>query len=127
VFEVEYWLQSYKEGSEWLNAHAEPDAEIYVPPYTEGCADRYLNRKSRPLFADDLPLFEDRTHPRYLMMITRKAKFDEPVRFVERTYEPIFTIRRQKGVLLKVYSNREPKADSTFLRDDSQEPTTRSH
>jgi 4-amino-4-deoxy-L-arabinose transferase-like glycosyltransferase len=111
VFEVEYWQQSYKEGSEWLNAHAEPDAEIYVA-FAQNCADHYLNRKSRALDGNSLALYKDRSRARYLMLITRKAMFDEPIRFVECTYEPIFTIRRQKGTLLKVYSNRRLKTDS---------------
>jgi hypothetical protein len=111
MFEVEYWQQPYKEGAEWLNAYAEPDAEVYVA-FWPNCAEPYLKRKSRPLEDHELVLFEDRTQVRYLMVTTRKAMYREPIEAIVRTYEPIFTVRRQKGTLLKVYSNRRLKADS---------------
>ena len=110
MFEVEYWLQSYKEGAEWLDAHVEPEAEVYVA-FQTNCADPYLNRKSRLLDEATLPVFEDRTRSRYLMLVTRKAMYKEAIAAVVRAYEPVFTVRRQKGTLLRVYCNRQLKAD----------------
>src|ERR1044072_6734706 len=54
MFEVEYWQQSYKEGAEWLNAHAERDAEIFVA-FDTRTADRYLHRPAIELLAFTLP------------------------------------------------------------------------
>ena len=111
VFEVEYWQQSYKEGAEWLNAHAEPDAGIFVA-FDDRCADHYLRRKATELDSTNLPLFEDRMRVAYLMVMTRKAMYKDAVAHVVRAYEPVFTIRRQKGTLLRLYSNRRPRIDS---------------
>jgi 4-amino-4-deoxy-L-arabinose transferase-like glycosyltransferase len=103
VFEVEYWGQSYKEGAEWLNAHVEDDAEIYV---WASSADHYLRQKSKALNEDTLQRFEDRTRPAYFMAMTRKGMYKGAIEHIVRNYDPIFTIRRQKAILLKIYSNR---------------------
>jgi hypothetical protein len=103
VFEVEYWGQSYKEGAEWLSAHVEHDAEIYVWLIS---ANPYLKQKSKGLNEDTLPRFEDGTRPAYFMVMTRKGMYKRPIEHIVRNYDPIFTIRRQKAVLLNIYSNR---------------------
>ena len=111
LFEVEYWQQSYKEGAEWLNAHAERDARVFVA-FDTRTVDRYLDRESIELVDSMLPRFEDRSRPAYFLTITRSAMFPESIRHIVRTYEPLFEIRRQKGTLLRIYSNRRLKADS---------------
>src|ERR1043165_7520665 len=58
MFEVEYWQQSYKEGAEWLNAHAERDAEIFVA-FDTRTADRYLHRPPIELVDSTLPRLAD--------------------------------------------------------------------
>ena len=111
MFEVEYWQQTYKEGAEWLNAHAERDALVFVA-FDTRTVDRYLDRESIELVDSMLPRFEDRSRPAYFLTITRSAMFPESIRRIVRTYEPVFEIRRQKATLLRVYSNRRSKADS---------------
>jgi hypothetical protein len=105
VFEVEYWGQSYKEGAEWLNDHSERDADICVG-LAQRPADRYLMRKSSVISPETLPRFEDQRRPAHLMLMTRKALYRPEIEHVVRRYEPIFAVRRQKGILLNVYSNR---------------------
>ena len=111
MFEVEYWQQSYKEGAEWLNAHAERDARIFVAFDTRTVV-RYLDRESIELVDSMLPWFEDRSRPAYFLTITRSAMFPESIRHIVRIYQPVFEVRRQKGTLLRVYSNRRLKPDS---------------
>ena len=111
LFEVEYWQQSYKEGAEWLNAHAEPDAQIFVA-FDTRLVDHYLKRPSIELVDSTLPRFEDRSRPAYFLTITRRAMFPASIRHIVRTYQPLFEIRRQKGTLLRIYSNRHPRSDS---------------
>jgi hypothetical protein len=55
---------------------------------------------------ETLPLFENQGRPAYLMLMTRKALYRPEIERVVRRYEPIFAVRRQKGTLLNVYSNR---------------------
>jgi hypothetical protein len=111
LFEVEYWQQSYKEGAEWLNAHAERDARIFVA-FDTRTVDLYLDREATELVDSTLPRFEDRSRPAYFLTITRSAMFPESIRHVVATYVPVFEIRRQKGTLLRIYSNRRLKSDS---------------
>jgi hypothetical protein len=109
VFEVEYWGSPYKEGAEWLNAHAEANAEIYLPEMSQ--AGFYLDREGKVL--DEVEEFADPSAPRYFMTITRRAFYRPPVTRVARTYEPVFEIRRQESVLLRIYKNdrkRSPRA-----------------
>ena len=110
TFEVEYWGQSYKEGADWINRHVEPDAAVYIA-FADEVAIKYL--KPRFLFLDEesLPRFEDPARPAYLMLMTRKAWYGSAATHVVRRYEPVFEVRRQKGTLLAVYSNRRPAAN----------------
>lgn len=105
VFEVEYWCQSYKEGAEWLNAHAERGSAIYVA-WPRACADPYLNTTAEELDVDALPRFADPARPAYFMVMTRKAMYSEPIKQIVGAYKPVFMIRRQKGTLLRIYFNR---------------------
>jgi hypothetical protein len=57
---------------------------------------------------ESLRTFEDRTRPAYFMVITRKAMYSPAIEHIVKTYEPILVIRRQKGNLLKIFSNRRP-------------------
>ena len=107
VFEIEYWGQSYKEGAEWLKTHAEPNADLYVGLDTVA-ADRYLGRRSQKLTDKNLHLFEDRARPAYFMVVTRKAMYPSAIDRIVKSYEPIFVIQRQKGTLLKIFSNQRP-------------------
>lgn len=100
-FELDYWGQSYLEAGRWLDAHAESDAEVIVPLFAP------LARHSTPRdvragsVADWLP--DDR--PRYLMVLTRRAYWDEPLRDLELARAPDFEIRRSGGRLLAIYRN----------------------
>jgi hypothetical protein len=113
VFEVEYWGAPYKEGAEWLNAHAEPEAELYLPEMSQ--AGFYLEREGKAL---DLERFADLSVPRYFMTITRRAFYRPPVTRVVQTYEPVYEIKRQEATLLRIYRNdrkRSPRRSSAAL------------
>jgi hypothetical protein len=100
VFELEYWGHAYKEGCAWLNAHAEADAEIHLP---EGSPARfYLERPGKPFVLEE---FADASRPRYFLTITRRAFYGKAVAQLVREYEPVFEIRRQEAVLLRIYKN----------------------
>ncbi|MFO0984187.1 MAG: hypothetical protein U1E76_21110 [Planctomycetota bacterium] len=99
-FELEYWGCSYPEGARWLNTHAEPDAQVFLPWTLQ--ASEYLERKAS--LRTNLAFF-DTTSPRYLMFVTRKAFYDRFIVDVEARYLPVFTVQRQKGTLLKIYKN----------------------
>ena len=100
-FEVEYWGNVYKEGASWLNRNMEPGAVVYVP--WSRAADFHLERKSRRI---DVGAFRDSKRPAYLMLNTRMAYYGPFLREVEREHRPVFSIRRQKATLLRIYENR---------------------
>lgn len=107
--EVEYWGAPYKEGAEWINAHAEPDALVHFvigggQREGEDVAKYYLDRPV--VRRGSFEQFRDPATPRYLMFITRLAWYDDFVRRVRAHYEPVYTVRRQRSVLLEIYSNR---------------------
>jgi hypothetical protein len=109
--ETEYWGATYKAGSEWLSSHAPADAIVYVPigggqRAGEDVARYYLDLRvaGRGRLRD----FEDTSVPQYLMIMARKAWYDEFVRGVRQRYAPVHTIERQGSTLLEIYSNRAP-------------------
>ena len=105
--EVEYWGRAFKEGAEWLNEHAEPDAVVYVP-FGDHVAAHYLKRE--PESQVTTAQFVDPTRPRYLMFITRRALYKRIMRHAETQWEPIFEIHRQRATLLRIYRNQAPPA-----------------
>jgi hypothetical protein len=107
LFEVEYWCQTYQEGARWLNANAEPDARIYVG-LDPACAEPYLTKPPQDMNTDTLAAFDSRTPSAYFMVMTRRAMYNQAIDRVRRGYEPVFRIRRQRGTLLEIYSNRIP-------------------
>jgi hypothetical protein len=108
--EVEYWAGSYREGLAWLEANAEPDADICVPIIGRIAAAQTA-RRIQP--ACTSAWFRDNPRPTYLMFITRKAWYgDSLIPEIERGYEPIFEIRRQRATLLRIYASRGPHGRS---------------
>jgi hypothetical protein len=123
--EVEYWGGAYKEGAAWITRHAEADAPVYVP-IGEHLVAHYLGQER---LAERNPSdFFDTSRPRYVMFITRSSWYPPWVRRVERSYEPVHTIRRQRATLLKIYSNHprfrrhasgaRPSRRAPVLRED---------
>jgi len=104
-FSVEYFAQTYKEGSNWLNTHAEKEAEIYVPVFGPW-ANQYLIHKST---VGHISEFVDTTKPRYLMYLTKVSKYNDLIRLAESNYEPVFEIKRQNATLLKIFKNTNLK------------------
>jgi hypothetical protein len=103
--EVEYWGHAFKEGAEWLNEHAEPDAVVYVP-FGADVAAHYLAREPESQLT--AAQFVDPTRPRYLMFITRRALYKRVMRHAEIQWQPVFEIRRQHATLLRIYRNQAP-------------------
>jgi hypothetical protein len=105
--EVEYWGRAFKEGAEWLNEHAEPDAVVYVP-FGDHVAAHYLKRETESQIT--AAQFADPARPRYLMFITRRALYKRIMHHAETRWEPVFEIQRQRATLLRIYRNRAPAA-----------------
>ena len=100
-FEVEYWGSSAREAAAWLNRNAEPDAQFYY--VWSDNANFYLTRPAAVF--DPSAFFNDTTRPRYLMLMTRRSFYDADLRRVEKEYQPVYSITRQKGTLMNIYKN----------------------
>lgn len=111
VFELEYWGSTYKEGAEWLNAHAGGGTVIHAP-LARWCAEPYLDadfyiegRRWRfaPPRQDDRSAPEGYDGPRYLMIMTRVAFLPPDFQAFRREHEPVHTIDRLGATLLEIY------------------------
>jgi hypothetical protein len=100
-----HWGSALKEGSEWLQINAEPDAVIYAPLFGQ-LARLYLGKRMSVSYS--AAEFLDASRPRYLMLVTRRAFYSRAMLRIEASREPIFTIRRQRSTLLEIYRNDEP-------------------
>ena len=49
--------------------------------------------------------FKDTSTTWYLMYITRVTAYNDLINYAEKNLEPVYTIKRQKGTLLKIYKN----------------------
>ena len=99
VFELEYWGNSYKEGTRWLDAHA-PDHAVVLVPIASWCARPWLDDRFSLVEADSYPATG---RPRYLMIMTREGFYTPAIRRIRRTLSPVFTIRRGRATLLEIY------------------------
>ncbi len=99
VFELEYWGNSYKEGAEWLDAHA-PDGAVVLVPIASWCARPWLDDRFSLVEADSYPATG---RPRYLMLMTREGFYTPEIRRIRRTLSPVFTIHRGRATLLEIY------------------------
>lgn len=106
-FDIEYWGQTYREGALWLNQHMEKNAEVCVPRNAVFAVDYYLEKDVVPEFT--APFFIDTSVPKYLMLISRKTVYSDFLHWVDQTYEPVYTIKRQQGTLLKIFKNTRKK------------------
>jgi hypothetical protein len=103
-FEVEFWGHAYREGAEWLNANAEPDATVIVPGTL--LANYYLDRPA--VTPDQADFFAPGPQPRYAMFITRWAIYAPAVRTIATTFPVVFQVRRQNATLLMICRNPPP-------------------
>lgn len=97
--ELEYWGASYKEGAEWLAAHAPRGSFVLVPLGPHAAA---------PFLAGRFTLvphdgWRDASRPQYLMLMMREAWFTPRLKRIAASQPPIFTVRRQGSTLLAIY------------------------
>jgi len=107
-YELDYWGQSYREAGRWLATHREPEAEVIVPLFGNLARLSITGPVRDGVVSDWLPT--DR--PRYLVVLTRRAYWDEPLHRLEQEQEPMFEVRRSGGRLLAIYRNAADSAGS---------------
>jgi len=106
-FETEYWGQTYREGALWLNQNIEADATVCVPKNFEFVLKYYLDKEIQTDCS--AKNFYDTSSPKYLMLISRKAAYNGFMHKINEEYLPVYTIRRQKGTLAKIFKNTQKK------------------
>lgn len=97
--ELEYWGASYKEGAEWLAAHA-PRGSFVLVPLGPHAAAPFLAGRFTMVPHDG---WRDAAHPQYLMLMMREAWFTPRLARIAASERPIFTVRRQGSTLLAIY------------------------
>lgn len=100
-FPLEYFGHAFKEGGEWLNDEMQGDDKVFIP-FFGYWATFTLDRDYTKGSLED---FKDTSTTNYLMYITRVTEYDELIRYAEENLNPVYTIERQKGTLLKIYRN----------------------
>jgi hypothetical protein len=94
---TDFWGNSYWQGLAWLNEHAERGSSVIVP-----IADHVARSAAPVRLRPDLSL-SSMSPPAYVMYITRRSKYGELVRELERGAEPVHEIRVQGGVILRIF------------------------
>ena len=113
---ADYWLSSYREGINWINAHADQGAFLIVR-HSPHFLPSYPLRKdlvmTKHLWMDDLPA---RGRAVYLMYVPTEP-YDYNMCLAEAFLRPDHEIRRDGGVILRIYkltakSNLSVKRDA---------------
>ena len=105
---TDYWGNSYWQGADWLNEHAEPGASLIVPVarhVVRSVASVKL-RKDLQLLGSSL---DNISAPLYVMYITRKVWYGPFVHRVESRM-PEYEIRVQGGINLKIVKMADAEA-----------------
>jgi hypothetical protein len=106
-FETEYWGQAYREGALWLNQNMEANATVCVPKQASFILNYYLYKQA--LTDCGAEKFYDTSTPKYLMLLSRKGIYNDFMHKINEKYLPVYTIRRQKGTLAKIFKNTEKR------------------
>ncbi len=105
---TDYWGSSYRAGLKWLNAHAEPGAELVggVGEHIVQAVAKVWIRKDISL--EPFELFQIQYRQRllppnyYLMYVTRKERYPELVRKLDEEITPEYSVRVDGGEVLKI-------------------------
>ncbi len=108
-------LSSYREGVDWINAHADPGATLVVPkgahliPYYSPRQDLSI---ANPIWVDELAT---QGRPVYLMYVPREP-YDYNMCLAEAFLRPEHEIRRDRGTILRIYALR-PESRLSIARN----------
>ncbi|MBU0755029.1 MAG: hypothetical protein KJ645_07795, partial [Planctomycetes bacterium] len=111
---TDYWGNSYWQGYDWLNEHAERNSTLVVPVFGKlaECAAPVKIREDINLFRTGQRMT---TMPLYVMYITREEWYDLMVDDLESAGEPVHEIKVQGGVILRIHRIAEPGEASRLL------------
>lgn len=90
-----------------MNESMEANATVCVPKNVAFLLNCYLNKEASTDCSAEK--FYDTSTPKYLLLISRKAAYNDFMYKINEEYLPVYTIRRQKGSLAKIFKNTEKK------------------
>jgi len=98
---TDYWGSSYREGVKWLNAHADPNADVYV-----GVGQHMLQPLAPVWLRPDLhfrlmPEIEQ-SKIAYVMYVTRTERYPPLLAEMDGKLKPVFSIDVDGGTILKI-------------------------
>jgi hypothetical protein len=97
---TDYWGNSYWQGLDWIDAHAEPGAALHVAIFAPvvRCVAHYRLRADLRLTNFAAPP----SGPLYVMYVTRPAWYDRALRELDRACVPAHEIRVDGGAILRI-------------------------
>ena len=99
---TDYWLSSYREGIDWVNAHADPGSFLIIR-HTPHFVPNYAIRKdlvlTRHLWMDELPA----TGRAVYLMYVPAEPYDYNMCLAEAFLHPVYEVRRGGGIILRIY------------------------
>ncbi len=105
---TDYWGSSYRKGVEWLNAHADRDAEVFV-----GVGQHILQPLAPVWLRPDLTFRLKKNYSvpsdaraSYVMYITREERYASKLREMDDELTPVYSIAVDGGVILKIIKSR---------------------
>jgi len=99
---TDYWLSSYREGVDWVNAHGDPGSFVIIrhhPHFVPNYQIRSDLVVTRHLRMDELPSLGRAVY----MMYVPADPYDYNMCLAEAFLRPVYEIRRDGGVILRIY------------------------
>jgi hypothetical protein len=140
----DYWGSTYRPALQWINAHAEPGAQL-----TTGVAEHIVQATDKIWLRPDIRLkptaelqadFESGNtsrggSERYLLYITRTERYPDVVRFLDGLVQPVYELKVEGTAIVKILrlpdhipqliaASRERKVSTFFSRDKGSMITT---
>ena len=98
---TDYWGSSYRKGVEWLNVHADRDADVYA-----GVGQHMLQPLAPIWLRPDLHFHllpeVEQSKLAYVMYVTRPERYPPFIAEMDKELKPIYSIEVDGGTILKV-------------------------
>jgi len=104
----DFWANSYWQGLQWLDEHAEPGAWLDVPVMPQVAASSAPLRL-RPDIRFGLPQGDGHA-PLYVMYVLREGFFDDVARYLQERSQPVHVIRVQGAPILVIHKVTDVEA-----------------
>ena len=103
---TDYWGGSYRRGMQWLNYHAERDAQLHVaiaPWIVKLTSPIWLRSDISVIEEPVVKLKVEQGYPVYVMFITRPGWYNSVAQYCVQNLKPVYRIQVDGATIMVIY------------------------